>query len=467
MDLCRPMRVASINRKKYILVIVDDYSRNIHTDIGTEFVNQTLQDYYEQVGISHETSVARTPQQNGVVERYAPKKKAYRIYNRCTRKIIETTHVDFDELTAMASEQLGSGPGLQCMTPATSSSGLIPNLIPQKPPDSPVSTSIYQDAPSTSIPSSQEQEHSSIISQGFEESPKTPHFHDDPLYESLHEDSTSQGSSSNVRPIHTSFESLGRWTKDHPIANVIGDPSRSVSSKKQLQTDAIWCYFDAFLTSVEPNNFKQAMQDEGIDFEESFTPVARIEAIRIFVANAVNKNITIFQMDVKTTFLNGELKQEVYVSQPEGFVDQDNPSHVYKLKKALYGLKQAPRAWYGMLSSFLISLHFSKGAVDPTLFTRKAGNELLPVQNYVDDIIFASTNTTMCNEFANPMTTKFKMSMMGQMSFFLGLQISQSPKGIFLNQSKYASEIIKIFGMLTSDSVDTPMVEKSKLDEDL
>ncbi|GJV88734.1 retrovirus-related pol polyprotein from transposon TNT 1-94 [Tanacetum coccineum] len=136
--------------------------------------------------------------------------------------------------------------------------------------------------------------------------------------------------------------------------------------------------------------------------------------------------MTIFQMDVKTAFLNGELKEEVYVSQPEGFVDQNNPSHVYKLKKVLYGLKQASRAWYDMLSSFLISQHFSKGAVDPTLFTRKARNDLLLVQIYVDDIIFTSTNTALCNEFANLMTTKFKMSIMGQMSFFLDLQISQS-----------------------------------------
>ncbi|GKE82959.1 retrovirus-related pol polyprotein from transposon TNT 1-94, partial [Tanacetum coccineum] len=145
----------------------------------------------------------------------------------------------------------------------------------------------------------------------------------------------------------------------------------------------------------------------------------------------------------------------------------DNPSHVYKLKKALYYLKQASRAWYNMLSSFLISQHFSKGAVDPTLFTQQAGNDLLLVQIYVDDIIFTSTNTAICNEFANQMTIKFKMSMMGHMSFFLGLQISQSPRGFFLNQSKYASEIVKKYGMLSSDSVDTPMVEKSKLDEDL
>ncbi|GKB80926.1 retrovirus-related pol polyprotein from transposon TNT 1-94 [Tanacetum coccineum] len=379
--------------------------------------------------------------------------------------------------------------------------------------ESPVSTSIDLDAPSTSIPSTQEQEHSPIISQGFEESPKTPHFHDDPLHESLHEDSTSQGSSSNVRPSHTPFEHLGRWTKDHPIANVIGDPSRSVSTRKQLETDAMLCYFDAFLTSVEPKNFKQEMtepswidamqeeineferlevwelvpcldkvfliklkwiykvkidefgrvfkQEEGIDFEESFAPVARIEAIHIFVANAAHKNMTIYQMDVKTAFLNDELKEEVYVSQPEGFVDQNNPSHVYKLKKAFYGLKQAPRAWYHMMPSFFISQQFSKGAVDPTLFTRHARNDLLLVQIYVDD------KFKMCNEFANQMTTKFKMLMMGQMSFLLGLQISQCPRGIFINQSKYASEIVKKYGLNSTNFVDTPIIEIKKLDEDL
>ncbi|GJV77415.1 retrovirus-related pol polyprotein from transposon TNT 1-94 [Tanacetum coccineum] len=205
-------------------------------------------------------------------------------------------------------------------------------------------------------------------------------------------------------------------------------------------------------------------QDEGI--KELFAPVARIEAICIFLENAANKNMTIFQIDVKTEFLNGELKEEDCVSQLEGFVDQNNPSHVYKLKKALYGLKQAPRAWYDMLSSLFISQHFSKGVVDPTLFTRKARNNLLLVQIYVDDIIFASTYTAMCSEFANLMTTKFKMLMMRQMSFFLGLQISHSPRGIFQNQSKYASKIIKKYGLLSSDSINTPMLEKNNLDED-
>nr|GFB18178.1 uncharacterized mitochondrial protein AtMg00810-like [Tanacetum cinerariifolium] len=171
-------------------------------------------------------------------------------------------------------------------------------------------------------------------------------------------------------------------------------------------------------------------------------------------------------MDVKTAFLNGILREEVYVSQPDRFVDQDNPIYVYKLKKALYGLKQAPCAWYDMLSSFSISQNFSKGLVDPTLFIRRNGNDLLLVQIYVDDIIFAAYTSELCDLFANLMCSKFKMSVMGKISFFLGLQISQSPRGIFINQSKYALESLKNYGFESCDPVDTPMVEKSKLDED-
>nr|GEU44589.1 retrovirus-related Pol polyprotein from transposon TNT 1-94 [Tanacetum cinerariifolium] len=252
---------------------------------------------------------------------------------------------------------------------------------------SPVSTSINLDAPSTSIPSTQEQEHSPIISQGFEESYKIPHFHNDLLHESLHEDSTSHGLSLNERPFHTPFEYLGRLIKLKWIYKVKTNEFGGVLKNK---------------ARLVAQGFRQ---EEGIKFKESFAPVSRSEVIRIFVANAANKNMTIFQMHIKTAFLNGELKQDVYISQPEGFVDQDNPSRVYKLKKALYNLKQAPHAWYDMPSSFLISQHFSKGAVDPTLFTRKARNDLLLVQIYVDDIIFASTNTALCNEF-NLMSTK-------------------------------------------------------------
>ncbi|GJU61026.1 retrovirus-related pol polyprotein from transposon TNT 1-94 [Tanacetum coccineum] len=148
-------------------------------------------------------------------------------------------------------------------------------------------------------------------------------------------------------------------------------------------------------------------------------------------------------MDVKTAFLNGTLREEVYISQPDGFVDPENPNHMYKLKKALYGLKQAPRACYDFLSSFLLSQKFSKGAVDPTLFIRREGKDILLVQIYVDDIISASTKPGLCETFSEII-----------------------PRGIFLNKSKFALESLKKYGMETCDLVETLMVEKSKLDED-
>ncbi|GKE87612.1 retrovirus-related pol polyprotein from transposon TNT 1-94 [Tanacetum coccineum] len=244
-------------------------------------------------------------------------------------------------------------------------------------------------------------------------------------------------SSSDVIPtiVHTTAPNskhVTKWTKDHPLDNIIGELERPIST----------CWIEAM--QEELNEFERLKvkldelggilknkarlvargyrQEEGIDFEESFAPVARLDAIRIFLAYVAHMNIIIYQMDVKTTFLNGILREEVYVSKPDGFVDQDNPNHVYKLKRALYGLKQAPRAWYDLFLKFLLSREFSKGTVDPTLFIRRQGNDIL--------------------------------------------LISQSPRGIFINQSKYALESLKKYGMESSDPVDTPMVEKSKLDED-
>ncbi|GJX83087.1 retrovirus-related pol polyprotein from transposon TNT 1-94 [Tanacetum coccineum] len=164
--------------------------------------------------------------------------------------------------------------------------------------------------------------------------------------------------------------------------------------------------------------------------------------------------------------VNGELKEEVYVCQLEGFIDPDHPTHFYRLKKALYGLKQAPRVWYDTLSRFFLDNKFSKGAVDLPLFTRKTGKHILLVQIYIDDIIFSSTDPKACDIFSNETSLKFQMSMMGYMSFFLGLQVSQSPEGIFINQSKFALKILKKFGMDSCDPVDTPMVDRLKLDED-
>ncbi|GKD32152.1 retrovirus-related pol polyprotein from transposon TNT 1-94 [Tanacetum coccineum] len=207
-------------------------------------------------------------------------------------------------------------------------------------------------------------------------------------------------------------------------------------------------------------------QEEGIDFEESFAPVARMEGIRIFLAYIAHKSFTVFQMDVKTAFLHGTLKEDMYVCQHEGFIDADHPSHVYKLKKALYGLKQAPRAWYDELSKFLLHNHFFKGTIDLTLFIRRFDDDILVVQVYVIDIIFGSTNPRYTQLFADLMKSRFEMSMIGEMTFFLGLQVNQYPRGIFINQSNYLLEILKKYGMETCDPVGTPMEIKDKLDLD-
>ncbi|GKB34761.1 retrovirus-related pol polyprotein from transposon TNT 1-94 [Tanacetum coccineum] len=174
---------------------------------------------------------------------------------------------------------------------------------------------------------------------------------------------------------------------------------------------------------------------EGINFEESFAPVSRLEAVGIFVVYATHKNFPIYQIDVKTSFLNDPLKAEVFVRQPDGFVDSDFPNHVYRLKKSLYGLKQAPRAWYDKLSLFLIEHHFTKGIVDSTLFTRRHEDDSLLVQIYVDDIIFGTTKPVFAKRFENLMKDNFEMSMIGEMKFFLGLQGAQ------VDQTKYRSMI--------------------------
>ncbi|GKA12716.1 retrovirus-related pol polyprotein from transposon TNT 1-94 [Tanacetum coccineum] len=267
---------------------------------------------------------------------YAPAKKAFRIYNKRTRLITETIHVDFDELTAMASKQFSIRLGPHLLTPRTLSSGLVPNPPP----------------PSPYVPPTKK-DWDTLFQPMFDEyfnplpsvaSPVTVVVALDPA------DSTGTPSSTTIDQDAPSLNELG---------GVLKNKARLVA--------------------------RGYRQEEGIDFEEYFAPVARLEAIRIFIAYAAHKNMVVYQMDVKIAFLNGILHGEVYVNQPDGFVDQDNPNHVYKLKKALYRLKHALRA---------------------------------------------------------------------------------SPRGIFLNQSKYALEIIKKYDMETSDPVDTPMVEKSKLDAD-
>nr|GEW33904.1 retrovirus-related Pol polyprotein from transposon TNT 1-94 [Tanacetum cinerariifolium] len=236
---------------------------------------------------------------------------------------------------------------------------------------------------------------------------------------------------------------------------------------KEAITDPAW------IESIEHGHPKQDSSGcervpprVGINFEESFALVARMGSIRIFLAYAAHKSFIVFQMDVKTAFLHGTLKEDVYVCQHEGFTNADHPNHVYKLNKALYELKKVPRAWYDELSTFLLHNHFLKGKIDPSLFIRRFEDDILVVQVYVDDIIFGSTNPKYTQLFYDLIKGCFKILMMGEITFFLGLQVNQSPCGIFINHSNYVLEILKKYRMETCDLVGTPMEIKDKLDLD-
>ncbi|GJT22039.1 putative ribonuclease H-like domain-containing protein [Tanacetum coccineum] len=198
-------------------------------------------------------------------------------------------------------------------------------------------------------------------------------------------------------------------------------------------------------------------QEEGIDYDEVFAPIARIEAIRLFLAYALFKDFVVYQMNVKSVFLYGNIKEEVYVCQPPGFEDPDFPDRVYKVEKALYGLHQALRAWYETLSTYLLDNGFQRGKIDKTLFIKRDKSDILLVQVYVDDIIFGSTRKEMCTEFEKMMHKKFQMSSMRELTFFLGLQVKQKEDGIFISQDKYVNEILNKFGFSDVKTASTPM----------
>jgi len=203
-------------------------------------------------------------------------------------------------------------------------------------------------------------------------------------------------------------------------------------------------------------------QIEGIDFDETFAPVARLESIRILFAIACHFKIKLFQMDVKSAFLNGYLNEEVYVAQPKGFIDHKHPNHVFRLKKALYGLKQAPRAWYERLTKHLLEKGYTRGGADRTLFVKHIQHDFIVAQIYVDDIVFGATRDNDASKFAEVMESEFEMSMMGELTYFLGLQVKQSEDGIHLSQSKYAKELIKKFGLEDAKDFPTPMGTSNK-----
>ncbi|GJQ99396.1 retrovirus-related pol polyprotein from transposon TNT 1-94 [Tanacetum coccineum] len=590
--------------------------RTVRTDKGTEFLNKNLHAYFVQEGIEHQTSTARTPEQNGVVERqnrtlvevartmlsatkvplffwaeaiattcftqncslviprhektsyhiingrkpsvkffhifgslcyivrdgenldkmkekgdacifvgYSTQSRAYRVYNKRTRVIVETIHVNFDELPQMALDHISYDPVRQSetvttsnelellfslmfdellngTTPVMSKSSAVttadaPNQRKHKNTTSSTSITVVADIPPLNIQTTPEttsqaptitaneniiqaetnKEYAQLDEDKFINIFSTP-------VQERGETSSRYVDSSNMHTFYQRHPSEHRWTKDHPLEQVIGNPSQSIRTRRQLETDGEMCMFALTVSQTEPKNIKEAMADsawieamqeelhqfdrldvwelvdrplcknvinmkwlwknkrdeenivihnkarlvakrynqkEGIDFKESFAPVARLKAVRLFVAYAAHKSFPVYQMDVK----NGPLKEEVYVNHPDGFVGPHHPDKVYHLKKELYGLKQAPRTWYDELSNFLVSKGFSKGSIDSTMFITKKGEDILLVQIY-----------------------EFKT------------------RGIFINQAKYAQEILKKHSMTSCDSVGT-LVATKPLDADL
>nr|GEW66180.1 hypothetical protein [Tanacetum cinerariifolium] len=353
---------------------------------------------------------------------YSTDSCAYRIFNRRTKKIIETMNVSFDELLAMAFKQRSLKPGLQSELdllfeamyddyiggqPSATARTVSAVQEPQVRQTSMASTSIADTTPPPTN-SSSHAKNIPITSQDVDELNPNAMINGNTFVNPFANPSTSAAESSysqNVDPsnMHTFYESYPhefQWTKDHPLEQFkrldvwVLVPASDNISPLTLK----WLFknkYDEEQTVIQNKSrlvVRGYRQEEGINFKESFALVARTEAIRIFLAYAAHKSFSVFQMDVKTAFLHSLLKEDVYVCQPEGFIDADHPSHVYKLKKSLYGLKQEPRAWYDELSTFVLQNNFFKGTIDPTLFIRRFHDDILVVQVYVDDIIFGSTH---------------------------------------------------------------------------
>nr|GEY40513.1 hypothetical protein [Tanacetum cinerariifolium] len=554
MDLCGPMRVESFNRKRYVL----------NRSKGTEFLNKTLHAYFAAEGINHQTSVARTPKQNGVVERrnctlveatgtmlsaakvpldgenldkmkeigdacifvgYYTQSRAYSVFNKRTRVIVETIHVNFDELPQMASDHFSSDPVPQRQITALEHDYLSPGSqcqenVPQKAATlttsneldllfSPMfdellngSTQVVSKSSAVTTADAPHQcqqqlttplnTHTTLeltcqdpsqaptvtttknINQA-ETNLENAQVEDDEFInifcipvQDRRETSSRHVDSSNRHTFYQRYPSEHRWTKDHPLEQVIGNPSQSVKTGRQLESDDEMCMFALNVSRTEPKNIKEAMADSAwiesmqeelhqfdrldvwelvdrplctnvinmkwlwknkrVDFEESFAPVARLEVVRLFIAYAAHKSFIVYQMDVKTAFLYGPLKEEVYINQPVGFVDPYHPDKVYCLKKALYGLKQAPRACIGTpMATKHLDADLSGTPVDQTLYRSMVG-ALMYLTASRPDIVHA---TCYCTRYqAKP--TKKHLTVVKRI-FWTALQSSAEVKYVSLS----------------------------------
>ncbi|GJQ96128.1 retrovirus-related pol polyprotein from transposon TNT 1-94 [Tanacetum coccineum] len=540
MDLCGPMRVASINGKKYILVIVDDYSRytwtlflrskdetpevlkdfltmiqrnlqaqviSVRTDRGTEFLNKTLHAYFKEEGIEHQTSNPRTLEQNGVVERRnrtlveaartmlsASKLPlsfwAEAVVTACytqNRSIIISTHGKM--VYHIINDMKPSIKHLHifgCICYITRDGKILDKMKEKGDPCvmfDEIKEMMSDHNSSDLAPQRQEMYVENVTSNLVPQGQKVPLLEEYYNPAHGHTEDNNNGQASNalfqedefINPFCTRVEEIGepslrnidntdvhsfqpqshdyRWTRDHPLEQVRGNPTMPVQTRRQLATDPEMCMFALTVSIVEPKNIKEAMADSAW-IEAMQDELHQFDRLKVW--ELVDKPFGKMIIKLKWLWKNKKDEDQTVIRNKARLVAKvldptldrsllpvkdDHPEKVYLLRKALYGLKQSLRAWYDELSNFLMSKGFTKGTIDPTLFKIKYGEDILLVQIYSDDIIFGFTNPKYSKIFEKLMHSRFEMSLIGEMKFFLGLQIHQSPKGIFINQAKYALEI--------------------------
>ncbi|CAL9021631.1 unnamed protein product [Prunus brigantina] len=593
MDLVGPMQTLSLGGKKYILVLVDDFTRftwvaflhdkseafksfsvicmkiqnekhdnliRLRTDHGTEFENHLFSEFCDEQGISHEFSAPITPQQNGVVERknrvlldmsrvmlnsanlakhfwaeaissacytanrvyLRPKSKAtpYELWkgkkpNVSHLRVFGSTCYIYKDREHLSKFDSRSDIGIFLGYSLTSKAYRVYNIR----------TKSVMESINVVINDSDLKQVKQINDDDDLTGMQTEHRCDQV------QAANDAFSITNSEDIHdTSSQTLRIGAKqvkrDHKPENIIGKLHDKMRTRSQdVEEISYLCY----VSQIEPKNVKEAIVDndwilaiqeelnqferndvwylvprpkdanvigtkwifrnktdekgkvirnkarlvaqgytqvEGLDFDETFAPVARLESVRLLLAIACHLRIKLYQMDVKSAFLNGVLQEEVYVEQPAGFKDHFYPDHVYRLKKALYGLKQAPRTWYERLSSYLLQNGYTRGAIDKTLFVKRVKSDLVVAQVYVDDIVFGSTSNFLVTEFTNIMSNEFEMSMCGELNYFLGLQVQQLKDGMFLSQTKYAKDLVAKFGLESAKPVRNPMSTTEKLHKD-
>ncbi|XP_074379364.1 retrovirus-related Pol polyprotein from transposon TNT 1-94 isoform X2 [Apium graveolens] len=508
-DVAGPMSTPSLNGSKYYIAFIDDYSRMcwiyfmkqksevadifatfkawvetqtsskiimIRSDNGTEYTSEKFNKFCRDAGIEHQLTAPYTPQQNGVVERK----------NRTIMEMARCLLHDKGLPKKFWAEAANTAVFLLNRLPTKA-------LIKRDKLDKKSDVGIFVGYTSNAYRIYQPQSNKIVTSRDvyFLESEswkwenekqveiqeENENVDDEPvkgtrllseIYQkcnvALMEPAGYEAAATDQKWIDAMKEEL-KMIEKNQTWELVDRPKH----KKAIGVK--WVYRTKFNPDGSINKYKARLvvkgyaQIYGVDFSETFAPVARMETIRMLLALAAQKGWTVHQMDVKSAFLNGVLEEEIFVEQPEGFVCKGQEDKVYRLIKALYGCRQAPRTWYSRIDTHLLSLGFVKSLSEATLYVKKSDFEILVVSLYVDDLLVTGSNLKQIDNFKEEMKAAFEMTDLGKMTFFLGMEVQQNTNEIFICQKKYAKEILKKFNMDECKPTTTPMNNKEKFYE--